>query len=328
MSDANVTNLSRITLGMDEGEVRQKLHTPYKEETVQLKDDLYDVWFYVTNPAVLGQTRMVHYNLTPLTFRNDLLVSVGWDYYQQLIKSKNNLANISRVSIGMYESLVRPIMQIPDKQEIIRLKGDQYEVWFYMTRPNGTGQASTTGYNFTPLMFKNNRLVSFNYDDYAQIKSENQGGPTTPGAIKDEDNAKALEKALEVTPSRSAIESKETQTSPQKGPYPPAPPAPPNPAEAEAVEKAMKEQPAATTPIENTELENALAPENQPVPVPTPVQKESKPVTFNQIAATPSPEQIPEESQESSPEKQKGIDMNEGDEDRIQEGQDENFDFW
>lgn len=88
MSDTNVSNLSRVSVGMEEAEVMQIMHCPYKEETVTVKNDQYDTWFYVTSPTILGQTRMVHANLTPLTFKNDVLVSVGWNYYQWVQEQK------------------------------------------------------------------------------------------------------------------------------------------------------------------------------------------------------------------------------------------------
>lgn len=91
MKENNVSNISRLTLGMDEGEVLQIMHSPYKQETLEVNGDLYDVWFYVTNPTGMGQTRMVHYNLTPLNFKNDVLVYVGWDYYKALKEGKGRI---------------------------------------------------------------------------------------------------------------------------------------------------------------------------------------------------------------------------------------------
>lgn len=85
-SENNVVNLTRISVGMDEATVMQIMHPPHSEETYTLEKDQYDVWFYVTNPTVLGQTRLVHFNLTPLTFKNDHLASVGWDYYKWVKK--------------------------------------------------------------------------------------------------------------------------------------------------------------------------------------------------------------------------------------------------
>jgi len=83
-SEVNISNLSRICLGMDESEVLRIMHCPYCEDYVQLKDDQYDVWFYITNPTAMAQTRMVHFNLTPLTFKNEILVGTGWNYYRWL----------------------------------------------------------------------------------------------------------------------------------------------------------------------------------------------------------------------------------------------------
>lgn len=81
-SETNMTNLTRICLGMEEAEVVQIMHCPHSEETYTVDGTQYDVWFYVTSPTILGQTRMVHANLTPLTFKNDCLISTDWAYYK------------------------------------------------------------------------------------------------------------------------------------------------------------------------------------------------------------------------------------------------------
>lgn len=81
IAEENVSRLSRIALRMNEDEILQIMHAPYDIETYRVGEDRYDVWFYVTSGTILGQSRMVPRNLTPLTFRNRQLVGVGYDYY-------------------------------------------------------------------------------------------------------------------------------------------------------------------------------------------------------------------------------------------------------
>ena len=84
IAEKSVNRLSRITLRMSQAEVLQIMHAPYDTEMFRVGEDRYDVWFYVTTVTVLGQSRMVPRNLTPLTFRNRELVGVGYDYYHWL----------------------------------------------------------------------------------------------------------------------------------------------------------------------------------------------------------------------------------------------------
>lgn len=83
--DAVVTNnlyhLARLRKGMTERQVIFIMRQPYSYETYQFDEDIYDVWFYVTQTTVLDQTRMVPQNLTPLSFKNGILVGTGYDYY-------------------------------------------------------------------------------------------------------------------------------------------------------------------------------------------------------------------------------------------------------
>ncbi|MGB7978932.1 MAG: DUF3192 domain-containing protein [Chlamydiales bacterium] len=81
-------HLARIRKGMNEREVIQIMHKPYSYESFQVGDDIYDVWFYVTRTSVLDQSRMVPQNLTPLTFKNGILVGTGYSWYYYAMKEQ------------------------------------------------------------------------------------------------------------------------------------------------------------------------------------------------------------------------------------------------
>jgi outer membrane protein assembly factor BamE (lipoprotein component of BamABCDE complex) len=76
ISERNIDNLARLNLGMSEEQVLGIMRDPHAGDSFQLSEDQYDVWFYVVHPTVLGQTRMVPFNLTPLVFRNKILVGM------------------------------------------------------------------------------------------------------------------------------------------------------------------------------------------------------------------------------------------------------------
>lgn len=100
VSQTNVNNLSRISVGMSQTEVRRIMRRPYSQETFFLDKDSYEVWFYVTQPTALGQSKMVTSNLTPITFKNGSLIAVGNDYYKWLVKQERIAAEGREVPSG------------------------------------------------------------------------------------------------------------------------------------------------------------------------------------------------------------------------------------
>lgn len=95
-SENNTYNLWRISKGMDQAVVLQIMHKPFRYETFEVDQDVYDVWFYITRPTVLGQSRMVPQNLTPLTFRNGVLIDIGYVYYNYLLKEEKARAKTAK----------------------------------------------------------------------------------------------------------------------------------------------------------------------------------------------------------------------------------------
>jgi outer membrane protein assembly factor BamE (lipoprotein component of BamABCDE complex) len=91
-SEVNISRISRLYIGMKQTEVLQIMRQPYSHETFEINDATYDVWFYVTRPTVLGQSRMVPQNLTPLTFKNGELIGWGFAYYDYLLKEEDAIA--------------------------------------------------------------------------------------------------------------------------------------------------------------------------------------------------------------------------------------------
>ena len=83
-AEINVINISRLEKGMNQVQVLRIMRQPYSDKVFVLDNDTYDVWFYVTNPTVMGQSRMVPLNLTPLTFKNGILIGWGKNYYNFL----------------------------------------------------------------------------------------------------------------------------------------------------------------------------------------------------------------------------------------------------
>jgi len=93
MSENNAWNLDRVWSGMSEGEVIYLMGKPYDYRTIWVGEDVYDIWFYVSKATGLGQTRMVRQNLTPMTFKNGVLVGWGYHFFDHVLKLERLQAN-------------------------------------------------------------------------------------------------------------------------------------------------------------------------------------------------------------------------------------------
>lgn len=95
----NIYRLHQICLGMSEEEVFQIMHYPEIDEQIFVKDACYDIWFYVTRTTALGQTGLRPHNLTPLIFKDGVLIEKGYDYYLYLRKQAKKEESQPPVSI-------------------------------------------------------------------------------------------------------------------------------------------------------------------------------------------------------------------------------------
>jgi outer membrane protein assembly factor BamE (lipoprotein component of BamABCDE complex) len=90
IAENNISNLSRISIGMSQSQIASIMRKPYRQESFEYGDNDYDVWFYITRMTALGQTRMVPQNLTPLVFQDGVLVGWGFGYYNRFKSSMNS----------------------------------------------------------------------------------------------------------------------------------------------------------------------------------------------------------------------------------------------
>lgn len=119
MSDTNQYHLALLHKGMSEKQVLQIMHKPYSYESFEVGEDIYDVWFYVTRATGLDQTRMVPQNLTPLTFRNGVLVGMGYSWYYYAMKEQ---------AAGMcHKPKVKPLKKQQDEDKSFEKTLDKIE---------------------------------------------------------------------------------------------------------------------------------------------------------------------------------------------------------
>lgn len=90
-SEENIWNISRLSIGMSETEVLHLMNYPYSKKNLDYGDICCEIWFYVTRPTGLDQSRMVRQNLTPLVFKNKVLAGWGYDYYRYILSKSEEL---------------------------------------------------------------------------------------------------------------------------------------------------------------------------------------------------------------------------------------------
>lgn len=86
----NVTRLHQLELGMTQEEVYQIMRYPSREDQFSTNEGCYDVWFYVTKSTVFGQSEEVPRNLTPVVFKEGIVIGMGYEYYNWLVKKTKN----------------------------------------------------------------------------------------------------------------------------------------------------------------------------------------------------------------------------------------------
>jgi len=86
IANRNVSRLRQLCIGMSEEEVFVRMRTPEKIEQVVIGEDQYDFWFYITQGTCMEQRALMHRNLTPVTFKNDRLIGIGYTIYDRIIR--------------------------------------------------------------------------------------------------------------------------------------------------------------------------------------------------------------------------------------------------
>lgn len=84
-AEKNRIDLAQIHEGMDHCEVLKILGYPFKKERHKIDNQVYEIWFYLTKPVELGQTKLIDQNFTPLIFQNGILLGSGKLYYRHIL---------------------------------------------------------------------------------------------------------------------------------------------------------------------------------------------------------------------------------------------------
>lgn len=81
--------IAKLRIGMTEDEVWDMMGRPYKIIKRSADGEMHDVWYYVTKGKILGQTKVLARNLTPLVFRDRILKGWGRRYYNYVFDVDN-----------------------------------------------------------------------------------------------------------------------------------------------------------------------------------------------------------------------------------------------
>jgi hypothetical protein len=88
-AEENIMNMSSLDLCMTKKQVLSVMGSPYKTEKKYNKDGMYDIWYYITEPILLGQSKLIDRNFTPLIFEGGYLIGWGRSFYRYTFDINN-----------------------------------------------------------------------------------------------------------------------------------------------------------------------------------------------------------------------------------------------
>ncbi|NGX57013.1 MAG: hypothetical protein K1060chlam5_01269 [Candidatus Anoxychlamydiales bacterium] len=89
IAEKNRIKMLNITKEMSSCDVSLTMGRPYKTETKEIDNKKYEVWFYVTENPILGQTMLIKRNFTPLIFEDCKLIGWGKTFYKHVFDIDN-----------------------------------------------------------------------------------------------------------------------------------------------------------------------------------------------------------------------------------------------
>ncbi|HSX26153.1 MAG TPA: hypothetical protein VLE89_04010 [Chlamydiales bacterium] len=293
VSDNNTRNLSRISEGMVECEIVYIMGKPFEYRTFEAEGSVYDIWFYIVRPTVLGQTRMVHQNLVPLTFKDGVLIGWGYHYYQKALAMQKAKTAVEPETMPESE---KPEEENTELEKALQTPPNQTPVAPQKTTPNQTAPV--------PQKTTPNQTAPAPQKTPPQPVKKSPAPPTTlgqlPGRDPNQDEPAAIQTQRQPTPVQPNQPPK-SKTPVQPNPKPavkpnqtvPKPPLQPN------------------QPVKP----NQSAPNQQPKPQP-PANPKQK------ISMAKKPEQESEEPKEEAPQ------VDEEGNRMLDQESEQDFDFW
>ncbi len=89
--------------------------------------------------------------------------------YQRFDKSMwSNYSHMNELKIGMSKAEVMGLMGSPGTTESGDYRGGHYTIFFYLTHSMDFEESNTVRNGYTPLVFRNDRLIGIGKRDYRQ----------------------------------------------------------------------------------------------------------------------------------------------------------------
>ncbi|NGX32008.1 MAG: hypothetical protein K1060chlam4_00046 [Candidatus Anoxychlamydiales bacterium] len=82
ISEENRINLSSLAIGMTQQQVLDTMGYPYKTEEKVSQNKIYEVWYYITERTLLGQSKLITRNFTPVVFEAGHVIGWGNNFYK------------------------------------------------------------------------------------------------------------------------------------------------------------------------------------------------------------------------------------------------------
>ncbi len=89
ISEENRINLSSLSIGMTQQQVLDIMGYPYKTEEKISHNKIYEIWYYITERTLLGQSKLITRNFTPVIFEAGHLIGWGRNFYKYTLDIDN-----------------------------------------------------------------------------------------------------------------------------------------------------------------------------------------------------------------------------------------------
>jgi outer membrane protein assembly factor BamE (lipoprotein component of BamABCDE complex) len=104
--------------------------------------------------------------------------------YQRFEKNMwSNYVHLNEVRVGMTRSEVLGLMGPPGISESGDYRGGHYTIFFYLTHSMDFEESNTVRNGYTPLVFKDDRLVGIGKRDYRQSVDRPEAGGMPSGTL-------------------------------------------------------------------------------------------------------------------------------------------------
>ena len=102
VAEENSQNLINLKVGMGQNQVISVMGVPDKKESKQFDSVQYNIWYYITKPVFLGQTKYISSNYTPLVFQDCVLKGWGNQFYKHTFNIDNTRGKESEAKRQKY----------------------------------------------------------------------------------------------------------------------------------------------------------------------------------------------------------------------------------